>query len=263
MIIDSHVHAFVSASAPWRPVVQELLRHMRLVGIDRTCLMPDPQFAGTIYPGEAEMRVQAETLAAIARAYPDAFYPMLFVCPLLPYAFTLDMLERYVVNGPLVGVKFHVSLEADHERYAPICRYLQAHDIPVLFHAWYKTTDRYAFESSPAHIAAMARAYPKLRILMAHLTGAKARGMADIRHCPNVWLDTSGSEPEEGYMEQALEKLGAKRLLFGSDYPIRSFQTQLARIDSVSLTAAERELILFRNAESFFRKGKAEAGGGG
>jgi predicted TIM-barrel fold metal-dependent hydrolase len=103
----------------------------------------------------------------------------------------------------------------------------------------------------------MARKHPSLRILMAHLTGAKLRGIQDIKALPNVYLDTSGSQPEDGYLERAIEELGADRVLFGSDYPIRAFSTQLARIDSVSMSQEDREKVLYRNALRFFRKGGA------
>ncbi|MBO9604546.1 MAG: amidohydrolase family protein [Paenibacillaceae bacterium] len=255
MIIDSHLHLFFSAEQAWRPQAEKLLRDMERAGIGQTCLMPNPQFDGCIYPSREALLFQAETLAAAAAAYPGRFLPLLFVCPMQPHAFTLELIERYVTNGPLVGIKFHISLPADDERYEPIYDYLERHDIPLLFHSWYKTTMRATFESSPAQIAAMAARHPKLRVLMAHLTGAKLRGIADIKPYPNVLLDTSGSQPEEGYLQRAIEELGAERVLYGSDYPIRSFATQLARIDSADLTQGQRELVLYRNARQFFRKG--------
>ena len=255
MIIDSHLHVFFSKSQPWQPLIEQTLSHMEMAGIDQTCIMPNPQWTGAIFPSQDEMRFQAETLAEISMAYPGRFFPLLFVCPLLPVEFTLGLMKDYIVNGPLMGAKFHVSLYSDHDRYEPIYHFLEEHDTPLLFHAWYKTVDRYAFESSPLQIAEMAKRHPKLRILMAHLTGSKLRGIQDIKKYPNVWLDTSGSQPEEGYLQIALEELGADRVLYGSDYPIRSFATQLGRIESVDMSVDVREKVLYRNAQQFFRKG--------
>ncbi len=80
--------------------------------------------------------------------------------------------------------------------------------------------------------------------------------MQDIKHCPNVFVDTSGSQPEDGYLEYALKTLGADRILFGSDYPIRDIATQLGRIDSVEMCKRDREKVLSENALMFFRKGQ-------
>ncbi len=258
MIIDSHLHVFFSRTQPWKPLVDQTLHHMQMTGVDRTCLMPHPQFAGNIYPNQADMIFQAETLVEITNAYPDIFLPLLFINPSLPPAFTLELMEKYIRNGPIIGAKFHISMIADDERYEPIYDFLEKHDIPLLFHSWYKTTQRTTFESTPADIAKMAKKHPSLRILMAHLTGAKIRGIQDIKAYPNVLLDTSGSQPEEGYLERAIEELGADRVLFGSDYPIRAFSTQLGRIESVSLSDEDRAKVLYKNALKFFRKGGDE-----
>lgn len=257
MIVDSHLHLVFTKTQPWEPLVEKALRHMRMHEIEKTCLMPHPQFAGNIYPNQADMTFQADTLVAMANAHPDVFLPLLFINPSLSSAFTLELMERHILRGPIVGAKFHISMIADDERYEPIYDFLERHDIPLLFHSWYKTVQRTTFESTPADVARMARKHPKLRILMAHLTGAKLRGVQDIKALPNVYLDTSGSQPEEGYLEYALRELGPDRVLYGSDYPIRAFSTQLARIDSVDMTAADRDKVLGGNALQFFRKGGA------
>ncbi|MBP1988593.1 amidohydrolase family protein [Paenibacillus eucommiae] len=258
LIIDSHLHVFFSQSQPWRPQVEETLHHMEMAGIKQTCLLPNPQWTGTYFPSKDEMLFQAEALSEITNAFPGRFLPLLFICPLLPYDFTLDLMEQYILKGPLIGAKFHVSLYADDDRYEPIYNYLERHDLPLLFHAWYKTVENYAYESTPSQIAEVARRHPDLRILMAHLTGSKLRGIMDIKKYPNVCIDTSGSQPEEGYLQRALEELGPDRVLYGSDYPIRAFSTQLARIESVDMSEEVREKVLQCNAQRFFHKGAAQ-----
>ncbi|WP_164821543.1 amidohydrolase family protein [Paenibacillus koleovorans] len=255
MIIDSHVHILFSRTQPWQPLVEQTLHHMEMAGVDQICVLPHPQFAGNIFPNKDDMLFQAEQLVEIYNAHPDKFLPLLFINPSLPPDFSLELMERYIRNGPLIGTKFHISMIADDRRYEPIYDYLEEHDIPMLFHSWYKTVERTTFESTPADIARMAKKHPRMRILMAHLTGAKLRGVMDIKPYPNVLLDTSGSQPEEGYLARAIEELGADRVLYGSDYPIRAFSTQLGRIDSVALSAEDRDKVLYRNAQRFFTKG--------
>lgn len=257
MYIDSHVHLPFSQREDWKPLLENQLKHMDLIGIERTCLMPMCNYPGYIYPNPHDMRFQAEVLSEIDEAYQGKFFPMLLMNPLLDTSFNLELLTEYIVNGPLIGVKFHVSMLADDPRMNPIYEFLQQYDIPVLFHSWYKTVNKTTFESNPGHIAAAAAQYPKLRILMAHMTAGRLRGVQDIKPYPNVWVDTSGSQPENGYMQVALAELGSERILYGSDYPLRSFASQLGRIDSVEMNKEDRKRLLYRNALSFFRKGGA------
>jgi hypothetical protein len=104
-------------------------------------------------------------------------------------------------------------------------------------------------ESNPADIADLARRHPKTKIIMTHLTGCGPRGVLDIRPCPNVYVDTSGSQPFSGVVEYAVEKLGAERVLYGSDTPIRDLACQLGRISGAKISRHARDLIFGLNAK--------------
>jgi hypothetical protein len=95
----------------------------------------------------------------------------------------------------------------------------------------------------------MAARHPKTMIVMAHLTGAGERGLKDIAPYPNLHVDISGGEPEAGMVELAVKLLGAERVLFGTDTPIRSYGATLGKVLEAKLTQRQRELILFGNAK--------------
>ena len=126
-------------------------------------------------------------------------------------------------------------------------------NIPILYHAWYKAFDQGAGESTPAEVADLARRFPKVTIVMAHLTGDGERGVLDIVDCPNVLIDTSGGQPEAALVEYAVEKLGAERVIYGSDWPIRDFGTQVGRVLGAALRPEEHALILRENARRILR----------
>lgn len=258
MIIDSHLHVSFTPNNDWKPLTDKLLYDMKKVGIDQTNIMPHPQFAGTLFPNEKDMIFQAETMKKMTEYAPGKFLPLLYVYPGSPLPFLTEMIDKYILNGPIIGLKFHISMLADDKTADPLYDLLEQHDIPVLYHAWYKTVSKYTFESDPQNIVAMARKHPKLRILMAHLTGCRMRGIQDIKHYPNIWMDTSGSQPEDGYLARALKELGPDRILFGSDYPGRALSAQLGRIYSIDMSEEDREKILYKNAQSFYRKGRTE-----
>lgn len=256
MIFDSHLHLrFTTRDTSWEPVTNTLIHDMERAGITHTCIMGSSNFAGELYFNEDDMRFQAETLCAIKEKYPEQLFPLLHINPKLPFEFLQNIVEEYIVRGPIIGVKFSITMFADDEALDPFYDLLEKHNIPMLFHSWYKTVQRYPYESTPQQIAHAAAKHPKLRILMAHVTGCKLRGIQDIKRYPNIWIDTSGSQPEDGYIQKAIDELGAERVLYGSDYPIRAFSTSLARIDSIDLTEVARYQVLYENARQFYRKG--------
>jgi predicted TIM-barrel fold metal-dependent hydrolase len=126
------------------------------------------------------------------------------------------------------------------------------HGIPVLIHCWYKTVQKYENESDPSNIANLAAKFPDLKIIMAHITGCGFRGIQDIAPYPNVYVDTSGSQPEDGIMQYGLDLLGADRILFGSDFPGRDPATQLGRIYSLDMSEEDRNKILGGNSVRLF-----------
>ena len=56
----------------------------------------------------------------------------------------------------------------------------------------------------------------------AHAGGDFEQGIAAVRDCRNVCLDLCGFDPAAGVTELAVSELGADRVLYGSDAPLRS-----------------------------------------
>jgi predicted TIM-barrel fold metal-dependent hydrolase len=124
----------------------------------------------------------------------------------------------------------------------------------VLQHAWSMTRIRQRrFHSDPEDVATLARRFPNVRIIMAHLTGCGVRGVLAVKPCDNLVVDTSGAAPEEGIVEFAVEQLGADRVLYGSDVPVRDFAVALARVTGARLAAAAKRKILHDNARTLLR----------
>jgi predicted TIM-barrel fold metal-dependent hydrolase len=147
------------------------------------------------------------------------------------------------------GFKLEISNNARDACMAPLMHQAQRHGIPVLQHAWSMTNIRQrTFHTDPEDVATLARRWPDVRIIMAHLTGCGVRGVLAVKRFPNVVVDTSGAAPEAGIVEFAVEQLGAERVLYGSDVPIRDFGVALARITGSRLNAEAKKRILHDNA---------------
>ncbi|MDD5483179.1 MAG: amidohydrolase family protein [Kiritimatiellae bacterium] len=242
MIIDIHTH--IPAKK-----VGKILAEVHRLGISKVVNL------GTGYPSTTPEQVAAsnnETMR-LARQYPAAIIGFCFLNPNHEKSFLLKEITRCVEKGNLKGIKLWVAVNARSKKLDPIMEACAGLNIPVLHHAWHKTVGKALDESSPADIADLAGRHPKTKIIMAHMTGCGPRGILDIRPCPNVYVDTSGSQPFAGMVEYAVEKLGAERILYGSDAPIRDFSCQLGRIYGAKISRHDRELILGLNAKKLLQ----------
>jgi predicted TIM-barrel fold metal-dependent hydrolase len=68
-----------------------------------------------------------------------------------------------------------------------------------------------------------------------------------IRAAKNISAEVCGSDPTAGMVEMAVRELGPERVIYGSDFPGRSFASQLAKVYSADLSEAARRLILGDN----------------
>jgi hypothetical protein len=126
--------------------------------------------------------------------------------------------------------------------------------------------------SNPIDIHAVALAFPHVPFIIPHFGAGYLREalmLADM--CPNVYFDTSSSnrwmrcEPSgidlPGVFRKALEVLGPKRLLFGSDsswFPrgwVREvFETQVAALSAAGVDGETARDILGGNLRALFEK---------
>ena len=104
------------------------------------------------------------------------------------------------------GLKFIApSYDYDDERYFPIYERAEALNMPVLFHTGTLAAmkdERYwgiSYEKMrPGKIYQIARYFPKLRILVAHLGNPEFNiGLDLIQTFNNVWADFSGDSGSE------------------------------------------------------------------
>ena len=248
-IFDSHVH--ISRSyAPWLgdDAVSDQIETARRCGIDRMMISSLGDTDYIAYPTPEEFRAANDHILEAVGRFPETFFGLCYVSPEHPHA-SVDEIRRCVEDGPLVGIKLWISRKASDAAVDPILREAARLGIPVLQHAWYKTTGNLPDESTPADVAEMARRHPDVRIQMAHLNGVRERGVQDIADCPNVYIDTSGGEPESALIEYAVQTIGAERIVFGSDAPIRDFAVQLGKVLGANLLRDQYEGILWKNIE--------------
>ncbi len=180
-----------------------------------------------------------ESVAQAVRAFPDRFAGYIRVDPTQGEA-PLHV-RRAVRELGLKGVKLFPSMEAFHasdRRVYALYEEAQSLEVPVLLHFGVlqsavrnalglpsKADMRFA---NPADLQPAARDFPRLRFIVPHFgAGYFREALMVCYHCPNVSLDTSGSNAWIRYVgypldlhtvfRLVLEAVGAGRILFGTD----------------------------------------------
>ena len=243
MIIDVHVHVFGDAHWDEDAVLAAACR----AGVDRvivSCLGLDGYHAGCTI----------EEIADANRCTRDFVHRHKGFAWGLAYANPVHgarglKVLRHELNGRgIVGVKLWTDCRASDERVFPIVEQAIRRRMPVLQHAWLKThAPQGPGESRPADVAELARRYPEAIIMMPHLAGNQARGLREVAAYRNVILDTAGSDPEAGVVEAAYRLVGARRLVFGSDAPGRSFASQIAKVAGSRIPERAKRAVMGEN----------------
>jgi len=163
-------------------------------------------------------------------------------------AAAVDELKRCRDLG-FVMVKLWQATRTSDPLNDPIYELCLANGMPVLLHCFTRYPGSAEDQSTPEDIADIARRYPELTVQMAHVGGDFIRGVEAAVPFANVYVDPSGTYGERGMIDYAVERLGAHRVIFGSDMPGSDLYHNLGKILGAELTDEQRELILWKNAE--------------
>ena len=240
MICDIHTHNFRS-----NPV--DIYAEARRCGIDRILLLGDVLRHGETPDAAQVQDINNDTMAEVD-AHRDMADGFCFMNPALEPEFIRTELARCFAHPGIKGVKLEISLCCRSPLMKTLMEELEKYDRSLLQHCWFKTVMKYPHESDPLDVAVLAGRYPKVKIIMAHLCGCGYRGVEAIADCPNVFVDTSGGQPEDGFLQYAVKRIGSSRLLYGSDAPCRDFDCQKHKVLDAGLASTDLEKILWTNA---------------
>lgn len=172
----------------------------------------------------------------------------------------------------LVAVKLYPGYQAfyPHEtRLDPVYEFAHKAGIPVMIHQG-DTLDpngrvKYA---RPIEVDEVAVRFRDVRFVLCHLGNPWVEELAEVVYKnANVYTDTSGllANPHVAYFPQmfqraqrrltnALAAIGdARRVLYGSDWPLESIETAVKLVDGLDLPQEDRARILGENARTLFR----------
>ena len=155
----------------------------------------------------------------------------------------------------LRGIKLHPDFQRfalDGEQAFKIFEELDG-SLPILTH----TGDNRFSYSSPKQMVRAASKFKHLTFICAHLGGwSEWDDLDGYLKTPNTFFDTCSSfmflKPEVAL--KIMRAIGVERFMFGTDYPVWNYELEWENFKNLGLTKEELDMILFENADRFFKK---------
>jgi uncharacterized protein len=234
MIIDAHCHAGKGdgLTGPWDTAapLQKYLRRATQAGIRRTVL-----FAAF----HSDYAVANREVARIVHSRPDRFLGFAFVNAAADRGRVVRLVQQAVEQFGFVGIKLH---RHDARISREVCEVARAFSSLVLYDVM--------GEVSVCEL--LAQEYPDVNFVIPHLGSFADDWRAQIafidhlvRH-PNIYTDTAGVRRFD-ILEQAVQRAGARKILFGSDGPWLHPAVELAKVRALGLSRTDEDLVLAGN----------------
>lgn len=245
-LVDSHAHVFASAELNAR-----LLKAAESFNVGRLYASIYPFDLSSLRPPHDEVRRANELVARVQAETRGLVRGLVYVNPL--NSEDLAMARRLIEAGGFAGIgELYRACKPWRREALRFFELAEELDVPVLVHTAHRLYpgDR-PNEATPDDVARVARRFPKVRIIMAHITGGGdwEYALEVVRRYPNVYVDVGGSVPEAGAVERAVELLGPQRVLFATDC---LFAESVGRVEAAGIPEQAKRLIYYGNAAEVF-----------
>ena len=234
MIIDSHCHAGHGdgLTGPWDTAapLNKYLRRATQAGIERTVL-----FAAF----HSDYAVANREVAHIVARNRARFYGFAFVHAVHDRGRMSNLIKTAVQQYGFCGIKVH---RYDARITREICEVARTFALPVL----------YDVMGEVSIIELLATEYPDVNFIIPHLGSfaddwkAQQACIDPLARHANIYTDTSGIRRFD-LLEQAVQRAGAHKILFGSDGPWLHPGVELAKVYALNLSPTDRALVLSDN----------------
>lgn len=257
MIIDDHVHCpekmrrdsirsySTLRGSKLNPVdtVEELISVMTKAEVDKFCL----------FAPHNDWLWGNQFLRSVAKEYPNRVVPVGVVNPRWGDV-AVEEVNKFGEWGfkGLKLIPYSHSYPADCYSVQQVIPEAIRLGIPVHFHTsdhlvdklyphaeTFTTYDRYE---------SLADMFPDATIIMAHMCVSDWMDAIDVaKKYDNIILDTSGTTIVYGMLEIAVERVGADRIVYGSDAPLYDPVIALSKVRDSDLSERDKHLILGEN----------------
>lgn len=238
MIFDMHMHIDNIPALGWSMSAALCIERMNEAGVDAAAVMTIADLPG----------INPEALELIAKAcneFPRRLYGFIRLHPWYRQE-SLSLLSRAVGELGFRGLKLHPVSSLAHpsgEDTIALIRRAGELGVPTLFHCGDEPM------TTPLSIEPAAAACPDSVVILGHMGGYfhvdEALEVAERQS--NIVLETSAT-PYPEKIKEAVERIGAERVVFGSDGPVSSPVLEREKVMIAGLSAEETSLVLGGNA---------------
>ncbi len=165
---------------------------------------------------------------------------------------TLEHMEKWIRNGPCVGIKYILAAEGDitcsHPNNDAIIELADELDAVIYIHTWLKVGGEprrpgggnLQGESTPMDVAELASRFPDVPMVCGHSGGDWELAARAVRPHDNVLFEFAGSPPWSGMVDYAHNWVGEDRLIWGGHITSRSYANEMSKMLDADLTDAQR-----------------------
>ncbi|MDR3724632.1 MAG: amidohydrolase family protein [Terracidiphilus sp.] len=236
MIVDGHVHIGKSTRLQIACDGAMLVRIADTMGFDKICCT---DLTALFYDMHEGNRLLYEEM----KRFPDR---ILGYASLQSTRFgqeAIDEIRRCHDDYGMRGLKIYSTPEASIAEPAtiPILEACASLKMPILAH------------TTPQECEYLLGAVPEVQFIMAHAGGQPYahgdwnRAIMAAKRFPNLYLDTTSSAVDTGFVETCVAALGARRILFGTDTPLLDPWPQLVKIRETRISDEDRKLLFGGN----------------
>jgi len=247
--IDTHMHV---RGGPGGDAEKQIDMADRL-GIDKMVIV-NPSA-----PNPEGFRKNNDSVYGVIKKYPDRFMGF-FALNVLYQKESLEEISRCADMG-FLGYKCYTIAKINSPVHFPIIEKLIDNKMLIHIHAvgyngywlsnfWKKYVPN---GSEPEDYVDAAKRYPEAMFQYAHIGGSGDWEYAckAVKVCPNIYVDISGSNNEDGMTDFAVKCLGEDRVFFGTDgSPYQGVGNVLAS----NLSDSQKKKVFFDNYKNLLNK---------
>jgi len=261
-LIDAHAHFYHAGAgrADWAEVNAARFRAGERIGITYhvASVLGSYGFSSpTYFPSPSDVVRGNDAMLEICEREPDRVRMFVTVNP-NDTSHALSEIDRCASRGA-IGIKLLASRRADDPLLDPIADAAAERGFPILHHIWQHRRREWPSQeiSDGADLARLARRHPHANFILAHIGGGGdyAHTFPAVADCPNIFPDLSGSGVDRGMLDDAVDALGAGRLLWGCDLTMCTGLAKLHALEVIGLSADDMSAIRWRNAARIFPEG--------
>jgi len=247
VIVDAHAHNGIDESIISNSGPGGMVAAMDRIGVDVACISCSQGITG------ADVSIMNDLMVETVKAFPKRFIGYTRVDPNYPDQMEQELELRYEQAG-IRHVKLHPigqNYPVTGRNYGPAWEFARKHQSIVLVHSSIGHP-----MCSPKMFDEIAEKYPDIGVIIGH-SGNDKDGYREAIEVAlkrkNIWLETSGwCMTSLGALEYVVEKVGADRILFGTDFAFIGLPFQLGAIAYAKIPDEEKRRIMGLNAVELF-----------